>query len=97
MKREVKEIKRIRFWSALKIGALFGLLGAIVNLLQVLVLKFVPSIAAQMGVDASSISASYFVQAFIFSFGASVIALAVLVLIYNGFARLVGGIKLELE
>lgn len=97
----MQEIKRISVWSVAKVTLLFGLLfGLLMGLYASLVLPKVleanPDLAAQMGVVSTSSSAVVFVTVLITYTILMFISGLVGALLYNLFAKWVGGIKINL-
>lgn len=97
MKNEKREIKRIGIVSTIKISLLFVVFGAVLQILYFLILKFLPAIALQFGIDSSSLTLAnvviYMAQSAISLMIAAIIGVA----LYNWFARMVGGIKIDLD
>lgn len=95
----MQELKKIGVLSAAKISTLFGLVAGIVMTLYLWTLyTFTPAeILASMGIQATT---------FGFTPGATIILLQLVIyflvgiigaLLYNGFAKLVGGVKVDLK
>lgn len=100
------EIKKIEVWSCVKIAfILFGILGLIFGLFYAVMLSFVGGILSQLGGEfeqlsglltgAMSIFMAFFLALFYAVVGA--IVTAIMIWIYNGLAKLTGGIKFNLE
>ncbi len=99
----MQEIKKIGVWSTAKIFLLFGILfGLLMGIYSSLVIPAVinnnPDLAAQLG---SQIPAGFSIKIFI-----TVLIIYTIImflsgiigaLLYNGFAKIVGGIKIELK
>ena len=95
---ELKEIKRVGVLSTLKISALFGLFFGLLSVIAGVLLTMVPAaVASQMGVDASLITGAFLLKAFIQTVIVYSLIGLVLSSLYNGFSRLVGGVKVKLE
>jgi hypothetical protein len=100
------EIKKIEVWSCVKIAfILFGILGLIFGLFYAIMLSFVGGILSQFGGEFEQLSGlltgamGIFLAFFLALFYAVVGAIitAIMVWIYNGLAKLTGGIRFNLE
>jgi hypothetical protein len=104
------EIKKIEVWSCVKIAfILFGILGLIFGLFYAIMLSLVGGILSQFGGEfeqlsglltgAGGIFTVFLLAIFLALFYAVVGAIitAIMVWIYNGLAKLTGGIRFHLE
>ena len=100
------EIKKIDVWSCVKIAfILFGILGLIFGIFYAVILSFVGGILSQFGGEFEQLSGlltgamGIFMAFFLALFYAVVGAIitAIMAWIYNGLAKLTGGIKFHLE
>jgi hypothetical protein len=100
------EIKKIEVWSCVKIAfILCGILGLIFGFFYAIMLSFVGGILSQMGGEFEQLSGlltgamGIFLAFFLALFYAVVGAIitAIMVWIYNGLAKLTGGIRFNLE
>lgn len=97
MKTEKKEVKRIAFVPVIKIAALFGVVFGILALLYLFLLRSFPAVAVQMGIDTSAVSGASLVMAPLTIILYYVLIGIIVVALYNWFAKLVGGIKVDLK
>ena len=97
MKSEVREIKKVKIGSAVKVFLLIGVLYAILTIIQSILLMSFPSIALQLGIDASSLTIWTVAFAAVLVVIIYMLAGLILAAVYNLIAKMVGGIKVVLE
>lgn len=93
----VKEIKKIKVIPVIKIFALFGLTLGILSFLEYCFVKFMPGFASQLGIDASGLSIWVILGYALVVLASYILVGIVVTLLYNWFAKLVGGIKIVLD
>lgn len=97
MKSEVREVKKIKIGSTVRVFLLIGVLYAILTVIQSILLMSFPSIALQLGIDTSSLTAWTVAFAAVLVVIIYMLAGLILATVYNLIAKMVGGIKVVLE
>lgn len=98
----MQEVKKVGIWSVAKISLLFGVLfGILYGLYAAFILPSIvaanPELAAQFGTMQSGSGLMIFFIVLIYMAVVSFIVGIISALLYNLFAKLVGGVKIELK
>ncbi len=97
MKTEIKEVKRIGVISSVKVFALLGVIVGLLSILQSILFRIAPSVALQMGVDASALTTGVILLSALVAVIMYTVVGLVSAALYNLISMLVGGIKVKLE
>lgn len=98
MKTELREVKRVRIVSSLKVFSMFGVLFAILSMVWYLLIMSYPDIALTLfGLDTSMLTFSVVLISSLMTLIAYAFIGLIFAVCYNLIAKYVGGIKVELD